>query len=851
LKPLLQGTNNSLKKESLFRNRRHTSSRTGLALLVALAMFMAFLAGTALTASSNELCLSYVPELEHGNICISVNPIRDDSDNLMLNIGVDCPADASEGWIELEFNQKPLSTFEGASGEIQGGRSLDDLLVRLKLDTGGVLSSVEVLMFTYVPEKEMSEYLLFETASDEECCNVICTLSRKRSDISGSAMEMVESNDSINVDINVGSIIGNEVEFTTVQARTAVDLAVEAFESVGGGTVIDGCMNDVYDEFGQGGVLNCNANDVEVGTVINLDIIDDGCAYPGDTVTFGFTAQVVLTAQARHDIGIFFAIDGDGNGDGALTGQCSISTPPYSGTFTRPDPPPALPSGSFVDLDGTGDNTKATDAFGYCADGSGNFEIDLDGFPQACNEDSDCSSGYTCQEFGDGITVPIQDVCGDIDETNGGGTNGGLYVDILPFTAVCTDSDHNGQMDLPYCTSWRQPGANDLCLTPRAAFPGAPSKCKCEEGFDIPIYVPGQIIVDKVTVDVDGNPLSGNPTLFYFEISGPDPDLPVDFSLTGDDDPYVSPGLIGNNSYTVTEFLPSGWELFEATCDDGSDPSSIDLQDGEIVKCTFTNKMVVVPPIITVVKTADPTSIAEPGGNVNFTVTVTNTSISDATLDSLYDDVFGDLNGQGTCLLTKTLASNGGSYICSFSGEVSGDAGETHTDTVTATASNEAGSDTASDDADVTINDVLPTVDLTKSANPISLDEPGGDFLFTVTIHNTSVEEVTITALTDSQSADAIDFSACAVLVGTTLAPDALTACQYTVNHTNAGTYENTASVTIADNEGNNASDTDNATVIINNVPPDISITKTVDPTSVPETGADVTLAISTARAPA
>jgi hypothetical protein len=135
-------------------------------------------------------------------------------------------------------------------------------------------------------------------------------------------------------------------------------------------TAVDGCMQDVYDQFGQGGGLNCTANDVQVASVTNINIIDDGCAFPGDTVTFDFTAQVVLTAQARHDVGIYFATDGDPNGDGAYVGTCSISTPAYAGTFTRPDD---LSTGWFVDLDGTGDDTKAADAFGYCADSSGIF----------------------------------------------------------------------------------------------------------------------------------------------------------------------------------------------------------------------------------------------------------------------------------------------------------------------------------------------------------------------------------------------------------------------------------------------------------------------------------------------
>ena len=83
-----------------------------------------------------------------------------------------------------------------------------------------------------------------------------------------------------------------------------------------------GCMQDVAG-FG----LNCTANDVQLAKALNIVILDDGCAFPGDSVTFTADFEVLLTAQARHDIGIWFAQDGDPNGDGAITGTCTAATP--------------------------------------------------------------------------------------------------------------------------------------------------------------------------------------------------------------------------------------------------------------------------------------------------------------------------------------------------------------------------------------------------------------------------------------------------------------------------------------------------------------------------------------------
>jgi hypothetical protein len=149
-------------------------------------------------------------------------------------------------------------------------------------------------------------------------------------------------------------------------------------------------------------------------------------------------------------------------------------------------------------------------------------------------------------------------------------------------------------------------------------------------------------------------------------------------------------------------------------------------------------------------------------------------------------------------------------------------AGTSHTNTATASGTDNDGStDSDTDTATVTYNDVAPTVTLSKTASPATLAEPGGLFTFTLTITNTSpasTDPVTITSLTDSQSsaADASnDFSDCAALVGMTLAPGASVSCTYAVAHNQAGTYSNTASVTVTDDEASTASATDTETVFV------------------------------------
>ena len=51
----------------------------------------------------------------------------------------------------------------------------------------------------------------------------------------------------------------------------------------------------------------------------------------------------------------------------------------------------------------------------------------------------------------------------------------------------------------------------------------------------------------------------------------------------------MSQAKLPPGTYRISEVVPEGWELQSATCDDGSDPSSIDVANGETVTCIFVN----------------------------------------------------------------------------------------------------------------------------------------------------------------------------------------------------------------------------------------------------------------------
>jgi len=322
--------------------------------------------------------------------------------------------------------------------------------------------------------------------------------------------------------------------------------------------ILNGCMEDVA-----GFSLNCNANDIQIASVTNVVVVDDGCTAPGDTVTFDATVELLLTANARFDVGIYLATDG---GD-ALNGSCYIDVLP-----TSPNPP-------FVNLDG--------------------------------------------------------DVCGDIDSSHNP-----IFDDVSGITVACVDTDNDGFLDLPNCLSWRQPGANDPCTSPVDAFPGSPSKCRCD------------------TIDV----------------------------------------------------------------------TAIHVPPGEIV----------------VTKTASPSQVNEPGGNVTFTFTVSNPALVQVTLQTLVDNIYGNLNGQGTCSVPRNIAP-GGSYTCSFSVFVAGNGSQSETDVVTAAGVDVTGnavSDT--DDATVSVVDLPSAIEIIKTASPDVVLEPGGPVNFTFLVNNLSAADTVV-----------------------------------------------------------------------------------------------------------
>ena len=327
---------------------------------------------------------------------------------------------------------------------------------------------------------------------------------------------------------------------------------------------------------------------------------------------------------------------------------------------------------------------------------------------------------------------------------------------------------------------------------------------------------------------------------------GTNPSGSITFSLFGPDDVtcagpavFVNSKIVaGNGSVSSDPFMPLAAGTYRWVAaysgDAGHNPVTTACGDPEETVVVAD----VPPPALQVTKTADLPTRPEPGGTFTFTVTVTNTGSQPLTVADLADSVYGNLSGQGTCGLGAVLAAAGGTYTCSFPGAFTGNAGLAQTDIVTVTATDAVATHhRATASVTVRLTDVPPSVAVSKTATPATLPEPGGTFTFEVAVTNTSFEAVTLTGLVDTVHGDLDGRGTC--VVGGVLAPGATTTCSYTAPFTGTGgqTQTGTVTATAVDDDGTQASASDDATVSITSAAPTVAVEQTADVLTRPEPG--------------
>jgi len=204
-------------------------------------------------------------------------------------------------------------------------------------------------------------------------------------------------------------------------------------------TAQNNCLQDEY-----GGNTQCTSKDVKIAFATNpRDLTGNPqlTCIAGTHFSFIADFHITTTATARENIGMYFATNGQGS---ALKGLCADNI--IAPSHASPNP-------------------LTTVSLGEPA------------YPGS-------NPGYESLD-------PAPDNCGDI-STN----DNNQVVTVEVDNVLCQADPTTGQLSLPNCTSWQQPGGTIQCVSAPptypwvpAAIPGSPSKCNCNAGFTVPIAV--------------------------------------------------------------------------------------------------------------------------------------------------------------------------------------------------------------------------------------------------------------------------------------------------------------------------------------------------------------------------
>ncbi|NQS91500.1 MAG: hypothetical protein HQ574_03745, partial [Chloroflexi bacterium] len=288
-------------------------------------------------------------------------------------------------------------------------------------------------------------------------------------------------------------------------------------------------------------------------------------------------------------------------------------------------------------------------------------------------------------------------------------------------------------------------------------------------------------------------------------------------------------GLIdGNAGDTITNTVTATGEDDDDNVYSAQSHSSVDITDSI--------------PSLQVNGSAESLSVNEPGGLVNISVKITNTSDEAVALVDIKDTTTGNLDGKGDCNSQEnpypTNLEIGAVYNCIFSAAVSGNAGDQYSNLLTASIQDdEINLVFGSESVTVSIIDVSPSLNVSKSASKDEMAEPSGSVSFTVDVKNTSVELVILTKLIDDQFGSLIGKGNCSI--GETIQEGATYTCSFTETITgNAGEiHYSTVTATITDDEGNSSVDSASVGVHIINVNPSVDLTNSASSDIINEPG--------------
>lgn len=320
------------------------------------------------------------------------------------------------------------------------------------------------------------------------------------------------------------------------------------------------------------------------------------------------------------------------------------------------------------------------------------------------------------------------DTCGDL--------NSGQYTVTFTIPDVeCKDTNNNGKLNLPYCTSWHSNQgtqcsiSNPFSLANAPAFkPDTKSKCVCDDNFEVPVAVETASLNVVKTAAPTTLPEPGGEVTYTVDVKNTATVESVVIKTLVDDiygnlADATNPKVTGNSCVSLVDKTLAPGETkscqFKALAAGNSGDKVTDIvkvcadQPGVIENiCGEDSADVNITNIYTeptVQKTAQATNNCRV--DVTYQIVVSNNSAVDVlTVNSLSDDKFGNIAAvQGnvistTCSLPKNINPLL-NYTCSFVGRITdADCEIDHTNTVTAgTVDDDGETSSPTDDATVTV----------------------------------------------------------------------------------------------------------------------------------------------------
>jgi uncharacterized repeat protein (TIGR01451 family) len=296
-------------------------------------------------------------------------------------------------------------------------------------------------------------------------------------------------------------------------------------------------------------------------------------------------------------------------------------------------------------------------------------------------------------------------------------------------------------------------------------------------------------------------------------------------------------------TYTVTQADVNTGKVSNTATASGTPPTG-----PRVTSEPFTAVLVITQgPSITVVKSVDPTSVNAAGSTVTYRFAVTNTGNVDLTGVVVNETAFSGTGTRPVISCPTTALAPGASTTCTATYTVTQadvNAGSV-TDIATASGTPPTGPAVSSPQSTAVLTiPAGPSITMTKSANPSSVNVAGDTVTYsflTTNTGNVELTNVTITELAFSGTGSP-PVASCPT---TTLPPGASTTCTatYTVTQAdvNAGRVDNSARATGTPPSGPVVDSPVSSSVVTIAAGPALTLVKSVDPTSVSSAGDTVT----------